>query len=37
MIDYSGKPFDVEAGVGFGLTPATDKVTLKLILSRDLN
>ena len=29
--------FDVEAGVGFGLTPATDKVTLKLILSRDLN
>jgi len=37
VIDYSGKPFDVEAGVGFGLTPATDKVTLKLILSRDLN
>lgn len=37
VVDYSGKPFDVEAGVGFGLTPASDKVTLKLILSRDLN
>ena len=37
VIDYSGKPFDVEAGIGFGLTQATDKVTLKLILSRDLN
>ncbi len=37
VIDYSGKPFDVEAGIGFGLTPASDKVTLKLILSRDLN
>lgn len=37
VIDYSGKPFDLEAGIGFGLTPASDKVTLKLILSRDLN
>lgn len=26
-----------EAGVGFGVTPASDKVTLKLMFSRDLN
>ena len=29
--------WDVEAGVGFGLTDASDHLTLKLILSRDLN
>jgi hypothetical protein len=27
---------NIEAGIGFGLTSASDKVTLKLILSRDL-
>jgi hypothetical protein len=27
----------IEAGIGFGLTAASDKVTLKLMLSRDLN
>lgn len=27
---------DVEAGIGFGLTPGSDAVTLKLMLSRDL-
>ena len=37
VVDYSGQPLDVEAGVGFGLTPASDNLTLKLILSRDLN
>jgi hypothetical protein len=37
VVDYNGKPIDVEAGVGFGLNGATDRVTLKLILSRDLN
>ncbi len=37
VVDYSGKPINVEAGMGFGLTQATDKLTLKLILSRDLN
>jgi hypothetical protein len=36
-MDYSGEPFDIEAGVGFGLTNASDHLTLKLILSRDLN
>jgi hypothetical protein len=37
VIDYNGKPINIEAGIGFGLTPATDHLTLKLILSRDLN
>jgi hypothetical protein len=37
VMDYSGEPFDIEAGVGFGLTAATDHLTLKLMLSRDLN
>ena len=27
----------VEFGAGFGLTPGTDKLTFKLILSSDLN
>jgi hypothetical protein len=37
VVDHNGKAWMVEAGVGFGLTRATDKVVLKLILSRDLN
>jgi hypothetical protein len=37
VVDYIGKPVNVEAGVGFGLNSATDHLTLKLILSRDLN
>ncbi len=37
VFDHKSKVLDVEAGVGFGLTSASDKVTLKLILSRDLN
>ena len=37
VVDYAGLPVDVEAGVGFGLTAASDHLTLKLILSRDLN
>ncbi len=36
VVDYSG-PVSVEGGIGFGLTPASDDLTLKLILSRDLN
>jgi len=42
--DYSGKKFlgkflglTVETGVGYGLTAASDKWTLKLMLSRNLN
>ena len=36
VADYSG-PVSVEGGIGFGLTPATDHLTLKLILASDLN
>jgi hypothetical protein len=37
VFDYYGKPWTIESGVGFGLTNATDRVVVKLILSRDLN
>jgi hypothetical protein len=36
VFDYGGKPWNVEGGVGVGLTGATDRLVLKLILSRDL-
>jgi len=36
VADYTG-PVSVEGGIGFGLTPATDDLTLKLILTSDLN
>jgi hypothetical protein len=36
VVDHTSKIVDVEAGIGFGLTSATDKVTLKLMLSRDI-
>ena len=36
VVDRASKIVNVEAGVGFGLTSASDKLTLKLILSRDL-
>ena len=37
VIDRTTRFMDIEAGIGVGLTDASDKVTLKLILSRDLN
>jgi len=37
VFDRDTKIGSFEAGVGFGVTPAADKVTLKLIYSRDLN
>ena len=37
VVDHTGKSFNVEAGVGFGLNGASDKVTLKFMISRDLN
>jgi hypothetical protein len=36
VFDHRGA-VEIEAGVGFGLTSASDKLTFKLILSRDLN
>jgi hypothetical protein len=37
VVDYSGEPVAIEAGVGFGITRASDHLTLKLMFSRDLN
>ena len=37
VADYSGDPISVETGVGFGLTPGTDSLAVKLMLSSDLN
>jgi hypothetical protein len=37
VLDHNGKSLSIEPGIGFGLTPGSDKITLKLILSRDLN
>jgi hypothetical protein len=37
VLDHTTKALRVEAGAGFGLTDASDKITLKLIVSRDFN
>jgi hypothetical protein len=37
VVDHSFGGLDAEFGIGFGLTDASDKVTLKVILARDLN
>ena len=37
VFDHSAEYVHLEAGVGFGLTSASDKLTLKLMLSKDLN
>jgi hypothetical protein len=37
VMDHTSKVFNIEAGMGFGVTKSSDKVTLKLMLSRDLN
>ncbi|MES2253842.1 MAG: hypothetical protein V4559_02230 [Pseudomonadota bacterium] len=37
VADFTGGPISVEGGIGFGLTKATDDLTLKLILASDLN
>ena len=36
VVDHTAD-LDIEAGIGIGVTSASDKVTVKLILSRDLN
>jgi hypothetical protein len=37
VADYTGDPISVETGIGFGLTPATDSVAVKLMLMTDLD
>lgn len=34
VVDYSGAPADIEFGIGHGFTAATDKLVVKLMLSR---
>lgn len=36
VVDRASKTLDVEFGVGFGLTAASDTLTLKLLVSKDL-
>jgi len=36
-MNHNGKTFSIESGVGLGLTAASDKLTFKLMVSRDLN
>ena len=36
VVDYAG-PLEVQVGVGFGLTDASDRFQLKVILAKDLN
>ena len=36
VVDYTGDPISIEAGMGFGLTPATDNLALKLMFMTDL-
>ena len=37
VVDHDAGPVSIEAGLGFGLTPGSDKLGAKLILSSDLN
>jgi len=37
VVDWAWKTWDIEAGVGIGMTASSDGLTLKLILARDLN
>jgi len=37
VVDHTARSFDLEAGAGFGITSGSDKLTFKLIISRDLN
>lgn len=37
VFDHSGKKVNIEAGFGVGVTAGSDKFTMKLMVSRDLN
>jgi hypothetical protein len=37
VMDRTSKALSIETGIGFGVTAGADKLTLKLMLSRDLN
>ena len=37
VMDHNNKILNIEAGIGYGVTGGADKLTFKLMLSRDLN
>jgi hypothetical protein len=37
VVDHDAKYFHIEAGIGIGLTAVSDRVTVKLMFSKDLN
>jgi hypothetical protein len=37
VLDHAGKTYSIEAGVGVGVTAGADRLTFKLMVSRDLN
>ena len=37
VVNHDGKYVNIETGIGFGLTSASDRVTVKFMVSRDLN
>ena len=37
MVDFKIGRFDVNAGVGYGLTPGSDRLMYKMIIGTDLN
>ncbi len=37
VMDHAGKAISIEAGVGVGVTSGADRLTFKLMISRDLN
>ena len=37
VVDHSSKILNIETGIGYGVTAGADKLTFKLMLSRDLN
>ena len=37
VVDHKAKGFDIEAGVGVGVTAGSDRLTFKIMLSRDVN
>jgi hypothetical protein len=37
VMDHRGKTWSIETGIGFGVTSGADTITLKIMVSRDLN
>jgi hypothetical protein len=37
VVNHTTRFLEIEAGIGFGLTSASDKVNVKLLLIKDLN